>query len=146
MKEVYDTADRLTLYSTQHPEDSNTRCNGSYKSKVSRGRSRSLEYCNGVNVLIGRPLHVTILGTCTYHTVLYLSWQSQKLGTYCKAPVLCIYGQPSDLGVGVCLLLIIQLVAAALIVILLDELFQKGSGLGSGISLFIATNTCESIV
>ncbi|KAI0319730.1 SecY protein [Amylostereum chailletii] len=57
-----------------------------------------------------------------------------------------LYGQPSDLGAGVCLLLIIQLVVAALIVILLDELLQKGYGLGSGISLFIATNICESIV
>jgi len=57
-----------------------------------------------------------------------------------------LYGQPSDLGAGVCLLLIIQLVSAALIVILLDELLQKGYGLGSGISLFIATNICESIV
>ena len=35
---------------------------------------------------------------------------------------------------------------AAVIVILLDELLQKGYGLGSGISLFIATNICESIV
>ncbi|KAH7908988.1 SecY subunit domain-containing protein [Hygrophoropsis aurantiaca] len=57
-----------------------------------------------------------------------------------------LYGQPSDLGAGVCLLLIIQLVSAALIVILLDELLQKGYGLGSGISLFIATNICESII
>jgi protein transport protein SEC61 subunit alpha len=57
-----------------------------------------------------------------------------------------LYGQPRDLGAGVCLLLIIQLIAAALIVILLDELLQKGYGLGSGISLFIATNICESIV
>src|SRR5258708_13492368 len=55
-----------------------------------------------------------------------------------------LYGQPSDLGAGVCLLLIIQLVPAALIVILLDQLLQKGSGLGSGISLFIATNLSES--
>merc|ERR1712110_552141 len=31
-------------------------------------------------------------------------------------------------------------------VILLDELLQKGYGLGSGISLFIATNICENIV
>ncbi|KAI6102643.1 SecY subunit domain-containing protein [Pisolithus croceorrhizus] len=51
-----------------------------------------------------------------------------------------LYGQPKDLGAGVCLLLVIQLVVAALIVILLDELLQKGYGLGSGISLFIATN------
>ncbi|KAH8112987.1 SecY protein [Phellopilus nigrolimitatus] len=57
-----------------------------------------------------------------------------------------LYGSPSSLGPGVCLLLILQLVAAALIVILLDELLQKGYGLGSGISLFIATNICESII
>lgn len=57
-----------------------------------------------------------------------------------------LYGQPKDLGAGVCLLLILQLVFAALLVILLDELLQKGYGLGSGISLFIATNICESIV
>ncbi|RXW12435.1 hypothetical protein EST38_g13419 [Candolleomyces aberdarensis] len=57
-----------------------------------------------------------------------------------------LYGQPKDIGAGVCLLLIIQLVVAALIVILLDELLQKGYGLGSGINLFIATNICESIV
>ena len=40
----------------------------------------------------------------------------------------------------------VQLVIAGLIVILLDELLQKGYGLGSGISLFIATNICESII
>jgi len=57
-----------------------------------------------------------------------------------------LYGQPSDLGAGVCVLLVVQLLTAALIVILLDELLQKGYGLGSGISLFIATNICESIV
>lgn len=56
------------------------------------------------------------------------------------------YGQPSDLGAGVCLLLVVQLVVAAMIVILLDELLQKGYGLGSGISLFIATNICEGII
>ena len=35
---------------------------------------------------------------------------------------------------------------AGIIVILLDELLTKGYGLGSGISLFIATNQCESII
>jgi protein transport protein SEC61 subunit alpha len=57
-----------------------------------------------------------------------------------------LYGSPSSLGPGVCILLIVQLLLAALIVLLLDELLQKGYGLGSGISLFIATNICESIV
>ena len=35
---------------------------------------------------------------------------------------------------------------AGIIVICLDELLTKGYGLGSGISLFIATNQCESII
>lgn len=56
-----------------------------------------------------------------------------------------MYGVPSSLGIGVCLLLIMQLVFAAFIVILLDELLQKGYGLGSGTSLFVATNTCEQL-
>ncbi|KAF5327076.1 hypothetical protein D9619_003996 [Psilocybe cf. subviscida] len=57
-----------------------------------------------------------------------------------------LYGSPSSLGAGICLLLILQLICASLIVVLLDELLQKGYGLGSGINLFIATNICESIV
>lgn len=57
-----------------------------------------------------------------------------------------MYGEPSEIGAGVCLIIIIQLFVAGLIVLLLDELLQKGYGLGSGISLFIATNICETIV
>lgn len=56
------------------------------------------------------------------------------------------YGDPKEIGAGICLLLIIQLCVAAIITMLLDELLQKGYGLGSGISLFIATNICETIV
>ncbi|KAG2179809.1 hypothetical protein NQZ79_g3722 [Umbelopsis isabellina] len=56
-----------------------------------------------------------------------------------------LYGSPKEIGAGVCLLLIIQLVVASLITMLLDELLQKGYGLGSGINLFIATNICETI-
>lgn len=56
-----------------------------------------------------------------------------------------MYGPPRSLGTGVCLLLILQLVFAGIIVILLDELLQKGYGLGSGISLFTATNVCEQV-
>lgn len=45
-----------------------------------------------------------------------------------------------------CIYSVLQLFVAGLIVLLLDELLQKGYGLGSGISLFIATNICETIV
>jgi len=57
-----------------------------------------------------------------------------------------MYGPPSELGFGNCLLIILQLFFAGVIAILLDELLWKGYGLGSGISLFIATNICEIIV
>ncbi|KAK5831288.1 hypothetical protein PVK06_015083 [Gossypium arboreum] len=57
-----------------------------------------------------------------------------------------MYGSVSQLGVGNAILIIIQLCFAGIIVICLDELLQKGYGLGSGISLFIATNICENII
>jgi len=56
------------------------------------------------------------------------------------------YGVPSDLGYGNCLAIILQLVCAGLVVLTLDDMLGKGYGLGSGISLFIATNICESII
>ncbi|XP_004343821.1 Sec61a1 protein [Capsaspora owczarzaki ATCC 30864] len=57
-----------------------------------------------------------------------------------------LYGPVGELGFFVCFMLVLQLLIAGLIVMLLDELLQKGYGLGSGISLFIATNVCESII
>lgn len=56
------------------------------------------------------------------------------------------YGDLSVLGLGNALFIIFQLVSAGVIVIMLDEMMQKGYGLGSGISLFIATNLCENIM
>jgi protein transport protein SEC61 subunit alpha len=57
-----------------------------------------------------------------------------------------MYGNISDIGAFTALLIILQLFFAGVIVIILDEFLQKGYGLGSGISLFIATNICENIV
>jgi len=57
-----------------------------------------------------------------------------------------MYGDVKDLGAGNAILIIIQLFMAGVIVLLLDELLQKGYGMGSGISLFIATNICENII
>ncbi|KAH3759140.1 protein transport protein SEC61 alpha subunit [Pelomyxa schiedti] len=57
-----------------------------------------------------------------------------------------MYGDPRDLGFINGFLIIVQLMFAGIIVITLDELLQKGYGLGSGISLFIATNICENII
>ncbi|KAL2530599.1 SecY protein transport family protein [Forsythia ovata] len=49
-----------------------------------------------------------------------------------------MYGSVSQLGAGNAALIIIQLLC-------LDKLIQKGYGLGSGISLFIATNIWPSL-
>merc|ERR1712054_207620 len=57
-----------------------------------------------------------------------------------------MYGDLRELGAGNSILIISQLFFAGIIVLLLDELMQKGYGMGSGISLFIATNICESII
>ena len=35
-----------------------------------------------------------------------------------------LYGDPSEIGAGVCLLIVVQLVVAGLVVLLLDELLQ----------------------
>jgi protein transport protein SEC61 subunit alpha len=52
-----------------------------------------------------------------------------------------IYGSPASIGLLNCVLIVIQLFGSAVIVILLDEMLQKGYGLGSGVSLF----TCVAI-
>lgn len=57
-----------------------------------------------------------------------------------------IYGEPETLGVTRIFLIVIQLMFAAIIVILLDEALTSGYGIVSGISLFIATNVCEELL
>merc|ERR1719321_373588 len=57
-----------------------------------------------------------------------------------------MYGDLRELGAGNAILIILQLFFAGMVFIILDELMQKGYGMGSGISLFIATNICESII
>jgi len=43
-------------------------------------------------------------------------------------------------------LIFVQLIAAGLLLMLMDEMLQKGWGLGSGISLFIATGVAQTIL
>merc|ERR1711939_353948 len=57
-----------------------------------------------------------------------------------------MYGDIKDLGSGNAILIVLQLFFAGLIVVVLDELLQKGYGLGSAISLFIATSICETVM
>jgi protein transport protein SEC61 subunit alpha len=57
-----------------------------------------------------------------------------------------MYGDVATLGAFTSILIIAQLFFAGVIVIILDEFLQKGYGMGSGISLFIATNISENII
>jgi len=54
-----------------------------------------------------------------------------------------VYG---PIGLESSLYIFIQLIAAGLVVMLLDELLQKGWGLGSGISLFILAGVAQKIL
>jgi protein transport protein SEC61 subunit alpha len=71
-----------------------------------------------------------------YQTAQKLLAIIMSFGQACVYVFSGLYGPPSELGLGICVLLVVQLVIAGLIVILLDELLQKGYGLGSGISLY----------
>ena len=55
-----------------------------------------------------------------------------------------MYG--TNLAGPVIIIIFLQLLAAGIIVMLMDELVQKGWGLGSGISLFIMAGVAQTIV
>ena len=56
-----------------------------------------------------------------------------------------MYGDLGSIGAGNAILIIFQLFCSGLIVLTLDELLQKGYGLGSGISIFIAKKVHQTI-
>jgi preprotein translocase subunit SecY len=55
-----------------------------------------------------------------------------------------MYG--ANIPFAVTIVIFLQLIAAGLVVMLLDELIQKGWGLGSGISLFIMAGVAQNIL
>jgi len=57
-----------------------------------------------------------------------------------------MYGEIETIGTGNAILILLQLTCSGIVVMLLDDMMQKGYGLGSGISLFIAVNICENIM
>ncbi|KAL7522025.1 hypothetical protein ACHAWX_006720 [Stephanocyclus meneghinianus] len=57
-----------------------------------------------------------------------------------------MYGDVSAIGIGNGILIVAQLFMSGLVLLLLDELLQKGYGYGSGISLFIAAHISETIL
>lgn len=56
-----------------------------------------------------------------------------------------LYGSPSDLGAGVVALLILQLMGSGIVLILLDEVLDKGYGFGPGIPFFTALHVSQQI-
>ena len=63
-----------------------------------------------------------------------------------EAAVFTVSGMLGPLGPNVQVLVFFQLVAATILIMLMDELIQKGWGLGSGVSLFIAAGVAENIL
>ena len=58
-----------------------------------------------------------------------------------------IYGGAlGSLGQTQSLIIFVQLFVASLIVLLMDELIQKGWGIGSGVSLFILAGVCQTVL
>lgn len=57
-----------------------------------------------------------------------------------------MYGDLETIGAFKAILIILQLVAASVIVHLLDEILSNGYGMVGAISLFIATNVCEELL
>ncbi|MHA2250017.1 MAG: preprotein translocase subunit SecY [Candidatus Kariarchaeaceae archaeon] len=55
------------------------------------------------------------------------------------------YGEAVKGNLGIQIIIVGQLVAAGICIMLLDEVVQKGWGLGSGISLFIATSVSYTV-
>src|SRR3990170_3780525 len=63
-----------------------------------------------------------------------------------QASAYIISGMYGTIAGTTTIVIFLQLIAAGLIVMLLDELIQKGWGLGSGISLFIMAGVAQNIV
>ena len=58
-----------------------------------------------------------------------------------------MYGPLQAIGAGNAILIVLQLTAASIITILLDDMMTKGYGIGnSGTSLFIAINMAETVL
>ena len=62
-----------------------------------------------------------------------------------EAAVFTVSGMLGQLGPSTQLIVFVQLIAATMLIVFMDELVQRGWGLGSGVSLFIAAGVAEAI-
>ncbi|HDJ89805.1 MAG TPA: preprotein translocase subunit SecY, partial [Thermoprotei archaeon] len=65
--------------------------------------------------------------------------------TFIEAAAYIMGGAYGRLSISTSIIVFLQLVSASIILMLMDELIQKGYGLGSGVSLFIAANVSQRI-
>ena len=63
-----------------------------------------------------------------------------------QAAAYIISGMYGSLTFAVSLIIFLELIGAGIVVMLMDELVQKGWGLGSGISLFIMAGVAQSVI
>lgn len=56
-----------------------------------------------------------------------------------------LYGPVAILGTFKAVMIVLQLMMSSVILLLLDELIQKGYGLGNGVSIFVAVNVCQEV-
>ncbi|CAN0355903.1 unnamed protein product [Ectocarpus sp. 6 AP-2014] len=56
-----------------------------------------------------------------------------------------MYGPLSALGAGNAILIVCQLFLMGVMLILMDQVLQKGWGIGSGVSLFMCANICSTV-
>ena len=75
---------------------------------------------------------------------------SQKLLTFImilvEASAYVFSGTYGRLSLDLSLIVLFQLMMASILIVLMDELIQKGWGLGSGVSLFIAVGVAQQII
>ncbi len=62
-----------------------------------------------------------------------------------EAAVFTVSGMLGQLGPELQAIVFVQLVAATMLIVFMDELVQRGWGLGSGVSLFIAAGVAEAL-
>ncbi|XWS16860.1 hypothetical protein CRYUN_Cryun33cG0017100 [Craigia yunnanensis] len=91
----------------------------------------------------GVYVHYSCMLISVFMLYLFEKWCTKVVGhldSNWRSSCLCSLRDVWYYRVGNAILIILQLCFAGIIVICLDEILQKGYGLGSGISLFIATN------
>jgi len=152
---IYLTASQIPLYGIRHSNDADPLAAMRAMLASSRGTLMELGITPVINagwimqLLTAMQLVVVDWNSdkqrAGYHAVNKISSFLLTVGMAVAYVASGMYGPVSELGFGNFTLLVAQLVAAGVLVMLLDDLCEKW-GMGAGISLFIATSSCQAIV